>query len=88
AVQMVSIVRTSVISYAQTYYNKEDYHTSALSGAAWIEELKSGHPERMKSELGVSQEVFLKLLQVLQELGYKDSRYVTLDEQVGIYLYM
>ncbi|KAF8656504.1 hypothetical protein AX14_008057 [Amanita brunnescens Koide BX004] len=31
--------------YYNRYYNKEPYHTSILSGQAWVEELLNGHPE-------------------------------------------
>lgn len=88
AAQMMSTVHSAITQYTQTYYNKQDYHTSALSGAAWINELKNGHDERIKSELGVSKEVFCELINVLQDLGYSDSRHVQLNEQVGIFLYM
>lgn len=33
------------------------YHTSALSGIAWVHELLNGHPDRIKNELGVRKHV-------------------------------
>jgi DNA-binding NarL/FixJ family response regulator len=64
------------------------YHTSALSGQAWVDELLEGHPDRIKNELGMRKEVFRSLLVALCQAGYGDSRYVTLEEQLAIFLYM
>jgi len=67
---------------------KEPYHTSILSGYAWIQELLHGHPERIRMELGVRKEVFHALIRELRSMGHGDTRYVTLEEQLGIFLYM
>ena len=42
-----------VVKYANPFYNKIPYHTSALSGEAWVLELLNGHPKRIRCELGV-----------------------------------
>ncbi|KAH9013692.1 hypothetical protein EDB85DRAFT_1838731, partial [Lactarius pseudohatsudake] len=39
--------------YSIPLFNKTPYHTSALSGEAWLLELIGGHPERMKTQLGM-----------------------------------
>lgn len=67
--------------------DKVPYHTSSLSGAAWIRELVDGHDDRIHNELGTRREVFLALVQSLRSLGYQDSREVALEEQLGIFLY-
>jgi hypothetical protein len=67
---------------------KEPYHTSILSGYAWVQELLNGHPERIRTELGVHKEVFLALVEELRLMGHGDTRYVTLEEQLAIFLYM
>ena len=67
---------------------KEPYHTSILSGYAWVQELLNGHPERIRTELGVHKEVFYALLEELQLMGHGDTKYVTLEEQLAIFLYM
>lgn len=64
------------------------YHTSALTGQAWVLELMAGHPGRIRCELGVSIEVFAALVAYLREIGVEQSKYVTLEEQVAIFLYM
>jgi hypothetical protein len=75
-------------SYYNRYYDKEPYHTSVLSGRAWVEELLDGHPERIKTELGLSKEAFIALRSELRAHGHTDSRNgVTLEEQMAIFLY-
>jgi len=63
------------------------YHTSILSGAGWMTELLNGHPERIRTELAVHKHMFKILRTELQWAGCKDSKYVTLEEQLGIFLY-
>jgi len=77
----------AIMAYAAPFYDKERYHTSALSGIAWVEELMDGHPERIRCELGVHLHVFEQLLRVLRKMGYKDSKHVCLHEQLAIFLY-
>ncbi|KAI6116366.1 hypothetical protein F5141DRAFT_1212970 [Pisolithus sp. B1] len=64
------------------------YHMSILSGGGWILELLSGHPERIQTELGVHKHVFRVLVDELQQSGYSHLKYVTLQEQLGIFLYI
>ncbi|KIK13049.1 hypothetical protein PISMIDRAFT_18263 [Pisolithus microcarpus 441] len=64
------------------------YHTSILSGRGWILELLNGHPERIRTELGVHKHIFKLLVEELQQIGYTHSKYVTLQEQLGIFLYI
>ena len=63
------------------------YHTSVLSGEAWVKELLAGHPERIHTELGMHHAAFLELISTLQNLGHSDSRFITLKEQLSIFLY-
>jgi hypothetical protein len=69
------------------YHMKEPYHTSIFSGYAWLQELLHGHPERIRTELGVHSEVFNALIRELRSMGHGDTRYVTLEEQLAIFLY-
>ena len=70
------------------YHMKEPYHTSILSGYAWVQELLNGHPEHICTEFGLHKEVFYALIEVLQLMGHGDTRYVALEEQLAIFLYM
>lgn len=64
------------------------YHTSALSGHDWVLELINGHPDRIKTELGMRKHVFLGLVSALRQCGLQDSRYIALEDKVAIFLYM
>ena len=68
--------------------NPKPYHTSILSGQGWVEELLEGHPGCIHCELGVSREVFLELVSLLHGFGFGSSRYVDIEEQLTIFLYM
>ena len=63
------------------------YHTSALSGEAWVDELLAGHPERIRTELSMHRAAFLELVSTLQGLGHSNSKHITLKEQLAIFLY-
>ena len=66
---------------------REPYHTSILTGEGWVMELLSGHPDRIRCELGVSHDVFAGLILALREMGHGNSKYVSLEEQLSIFLY-
>lgn len=84
---VVNNIITALILFAAPLYDKEAYHTSALSGAAWVLELLEGHPSRIRCELGVSKDVFRFLTSYLQLIGVHHSRGIFLEEQLGIFLY-
>jgi hypothetical protein len=88
AALIISIVMVTTANILQSLYIREPYHTSALSGEAWVLELLCGHPDRIRTELGVTLEVFNSLIQELRHLGYDSSRNVSLEEQLAIFLYM
>ena len=79
---------TSLIETSGTRKAPEPYHTSALSGEAWVIELLIGHPDQIRCELGVRTHIFVKLVDKLREFEHKDSRSVSLEEQLSIFLYM
>ena len=64
------------------------YPTSILTGQGWVEELLDGHPECIHCELGMHKKTFLLLINELHQLGYSRSKYVSLEEQLAIFLYM
>ena len=84
---IVSIMLTAVASLLESVYIRNPYHTSALTGEAWVIELLSGHPERMRTALGVNLHVFSALILELRAAGLKESKHVSLEEQLAIYLY-
>jgi hypothetical protein len=89
-VLLTHIILTAVAAVLESAYSQapEAYHTSALSGYAWVMELLTGHPERIRCELGMHRHVFVALVTDLRNLGHIDSRSVSLEEQVAIFLYM
>lgn len=87
----LSIVLTYLVRTMALLVNRAvptPYHTSALSGEAWVLELMTGHPERIRCELGVSIDVFHALVTHLREIGIDRSKYVSIEEQLSIFLYM
>ncbi|KAF7377355.1 putative transposase [Mycena sanguinolenta] len=75
--------------YVFPQYCKEDMHTSALSGRAWLNELLVGHPKRIYIALGMRRHVFLALVLQIRALGYMESQQsrLNLDESLAIFLY-
>jgi hypothetical protein len=63
------------------------YHTSILTGEGWVMELRLGNPRRIHCELGVHCHVFEALVSELRGMGHADSRFVSLEEQLAIFLY-
>jgi hypothetical protein len=86
---VVTAILAAAASVLQALYPRDPlpYHTSILTGAGWVSELINGHPERIHCELGVHLHVFQSLLSELRNLGYRNSRFVTLEEQLAIFLY-
>ncbi|KAJ3718775.1 hypothetical protein C8R42DRAFT_531839, partial [Lentinula raphanica] len=74
--------------YTSPYYAKVEYHNSALSGHAWLQELLKGHPDCIHMELGVRHHVFWALCLKLRLLGCDDTQAITLEESFAIFLYL
>lgn len=74
--------------YFEMNFLKTPQHTSLLGGRAWMDELLSGHPGRMRNNLGISQRGFIYLEQLLIEKGgLQSSRFMDSTERLGIFLY-
>jgi hypothetical protein len=86
-ISMIQGAALAVQLYASPWYWRQDYHTSALTGAMWVNELIYGHPERIRSCLGMRVHVYLALVAELRTHGLSDSRYVSLREKLAIFLY-
>lgn len=83
---MVGIAATL---YAEPNYWKQPYHTSALTGEAWVNELIHGHPDRIYTELGMRLHVFMAFVAALRLMGgLVTSKFgVMVEEQAAIFLY-
>jgi hypothetical protein len=84
---LLTTIIPKVVQVICALYVKQPYHTSILSGEGWVQELLNGHPKRIQCELGVSKHVFHQLIHELQSMGHTRSRYVSLEEQLAIFLY-
>ena len=62
------------------------YHTSLLTGAGWLMELLAGHPIHIHTELGVSHETFIALVEELHGMGHTNSQFVSVEEPLAISL--
>lgn len=87
AAVVVQLSCNIVMEHFSPLYLRTPYHTSALSGAAWVNELLSGHPERIRNELGVYRGTFTVLLKAMRRAGVQSSRNVSIEEQLSIFLY-
>ena len=83
----VNVAVQATVIYSTSHYDRIPYHTSALTGAAWVAELMNGHPERIRCELGVHLHVFQIIIGYLKVIGHSNSRDVFLEEQLAIFLY-
>jgi len=86
---VVSIILLATTTILNSTYKKEPepYHTLILTGEGWVIELLTGHPKRIHCELGVHCYVFVKLISELCAFGHSDSKFVSLEEQLAIFLY-
>jgi hypothetical protein len=84
---LVGLIVTSTGSLVESLFQRVPYHTSSLSGEGWVLELLAGHPERIRCELGVHHHIFAALISELREMGHGNSRHVSLEEQLSIFLY-
>jgi phosphotransferase system glucose/maltose/N-acetylglucosamine-specific IIC component len=86
---LVQYIVLGMMMHVAPQYNKEDLHTSALSGHAWLNELLVGHPDRIYIALGMHRHVFLALVFQIHALGYMEAQTarIRLDESLAIFLY-
>ena len=87
-VALIIALTFAVQYYSQGHFDQQAYHTSVLTGHAWVMELLTGHSNHIRTELGVHLHVFEVLIDVLHSIGYRDSCSVSLEEQLVIFLYM
>ena len=90
---LLNIIIIAVASIVHTAFeppphsDPEPYHMSALSGEGWLLELLTGHPERIRNVLGMYAETFNHLVSHLRAYSHVDSKSISLEEQVAIFLY-
>lgn len=78
----------AVIDASWNRLNPEPYHTSALSGRAWVQELLNGHRDRMKDNLALRPIVFQRLeKELIIRGGLRHRQHVDTTEQLAIFLF-
>jgi len=76
-----------LVAMDMSVHTKEPIRDSNLSGPEWMRELICGHSDRIYEAFRMERHVFLNLCDLMRIRGWlKDSRYVRIDEQVGIFL--
>jgi hypothetical protein len=84
----VAAAVASVALYWGHHYDKETRNDSKLTGQEFMEEQLAGHPGVFYDTFGMNKHVFRRLLKALKEkAGFSDSKNVTAEEQLGIFLY-
>jgi hypothetical protein len=77
-----------VLQTSEVRYNPKPYHTSILTGEAWVNEMIDGHPDRLMDNTGVRKHVFNRLKkELVQKGGLMARRHVGITEQIGTFLY-
>jgi hypothetical protein len=83
---LLATASTTLITSTFLLAEQWPYHTFILTSEGWVMELLTGHPNRI-CKLGVHYEVFFELILELQRLGHTWSKFVSLEEQLAIFLY-
>ncbi|KAI3998172.1 hypothetical protein K525DRAFT_215008 [Schizophyllum commune Loenen D] len=82
------ILNTAIVAailYCIPYYWKQPYHTLALTGYDWVRELIYGHPDCIRTALGMRLHVFITFVAELRTCGLSDTCYVTVEEQAAVF---
>lgn len=89
---LLSIIVFAVSSTAsllpQPCTDPEPYHMSVLTSEGWLFKLLTGHPDCIWTELGMRIGPFNDLILLLRSYGHSNARFVSLEEQLAIFLYM
>jgi hypothetical protein len=76
------------VQLVSSSYFRTPRNTLRLTGQAWVEELLHSHPVRFYDNMTMNRHVFCQLLQALiVKVGLGDTKHVTLEEQLTIFLY-
>jgi len=74
--------------YSKHFHTRRIQHTSQLSGEQWVQELLQNHPQRIKNNMGVSQEGFHYICNFLQrKTMFGATKGISAEEQLAVFLY-
>lgn len=90
AAALVAACAAAIVAqkYLQSHYDKTPKNTSRFSGQAWLDKLLAGHRNRFYSAMGMHKHVLRALLKELISLGLHDTRWVSAEEQLAIFLHL
>jgi hypothetical protein len=84
---VIAACTAAVTIYHELYLSSEPYHTGT-PGYIWVQELINGNPRRFRDVLGINKHTFFLLLRALVSAsGFRDSRHVSIEEKLAIFLY-
>ncbi|KAI3408446.1 uncharacterized protein J3R85_020287 [Psidium guajava] len=78
-----------IVMLDMSMHTREPIRDNVLSGPEWVREILYGHPCRVYEAFRMERHVFLNLCDLMKARGWLvDSRYIRIDEQIGIFLSM
>ncbi|KAL3715621.1 hypothetical protein ACJRO7_007363 [Eucalyptus globulus] len=79
----------SMVAVDMSLHSREPIRNNILLGPEWMMEVLQGHSDRIYESFRMERHVFLNLCGLMKARGWlKDSRYIKVDEQIGIFLFM
>src|SRR5689334_3313380 len=86
----ILVALIAVVWYAAAFVFKEPCRTSSLTGHAWVkEELIKRNPRRFRENLRMTKSTYFSIRDVLLNKDFlQNSRYVSVDEKLCIFLYI
>ena len=82
------VTSTCLLSYRYQYLTKDKVHEVAQTGRTYLNEILTGHTRKCHDVFKMSSGCFLLLVNELKDEGLlRDSRIVTVEEQLGIFLF-
>ncbi|XP_059635842.1 protein ALP1-like [Cornus florida] len=81
-----SVLIFAALLEEQNFYQKRRCRDSILQGETYVMEILNGHRERCYENFRMYPEVFRTLCSTLKGIGLKDSKFLTVYEQVAIFL--
>jgi hypothetical protein len=85
---LAAVTTPQILPSLFNYTHRRPMRTSPLSGSEYIQELLTcNHSERVQEVLRMKLKVFKFLREELKHCGLHDSKYITIDEQLAMFLY-
>ncbi|XP_059670700.1 protein ALP1-like [Cornus florida] len=81
-----SVLIFATLLEEQNFYQKRRCNDSILKGETYVMEILNGHRERCYENFRMYHEDFRTLFSTLKGIGLKDSKFLTVYEQVAIFL--